>query len=274
MKINSLSNSNYKTNKSCSFGIVNLKKTPKLPKFPQKSKDEKDFTLKIYLPDRVGNVAKWISQYVGLPEQKLFLAATAFLFQPAIDMKFAEEDKKSDVAIKSAAKALAGGITGVAIRGLSEQFFKNRIGITKTGKRKANWVNDIFFPMKCFEDLKIEGFIEYDRNIKKYCTTLGNICALITMIGVTNEKIDVPLTSDFQDLFTNVARDNKTWENSLDTVITSRKNKIKRGINDKINFFKRLKDKIRRIKDIIEEDDIKTNGKNKNGMLNRGALNA
>lgn len=251
MKINSsIDNNYYKYNKNPSFGVVNLKKIPKdipeplLNKIPEKP---------VVLSDKIGEFGKWVGEYVGMPEQKLFLATSAFLLQPAIDMKYAEEDKKSDVAIKSASKALAGGITGVTIRILSEKYFRNKIGHTPRGRRKDNLLNDYLLP-KYADDLREKSIIEYERQMKKYCATLGNMCALLIMIFVTNEQIDVPLTSDFQDLFTGVARDNKNWEQSTNDVINSRKTKIKRWFQYQVDYMHSIKDKIRRIIAIIKEE--------------------
>ena len=250
MKISSSFDNNYIQNNNPSFGIVNLNKTHRktikrpIEKVPQNP---------VILPDKLGEIAKWVGESVGLPEQKLFLAASAVFLQPAIDMKFAEEDKKSDVAIKSASKAIAGGITGVTIRILSERYFKKKIGYERNGLRKVNKLNDYLFPESA-EKLYRTSMVEYERLIKKYCVTLGNMCALFTMIFVTNEQIDVPLTSDFQDLFTGVARDGKTWEKSLDMVIKSRKTKIRRWFKRQVEHLHSIKDKTRRIIDIIQED--------------------
>ncbi len=270
MKISSSPNNNYNIYEPPSFGLVSLKKKPSAQRKKPKIKFTKMPEKPIYLPNFIGEAAKWTSEFVGLPEQKLFLAATAFIMQPAIDMKFAEEDKKSDVAIKSAAKALAGGITGVTIRGICERYFKNRIGYDEKGKLKVNLANDLFFP-KDSEEIRAKSIVEYEHRISKYCVTLGNICALAAMILVTNEKVDVPLTSDFQDLFTNVARDNKSWEDSFNEVAVSRKNKIQRWIQSKIDYLKMLDDKANRIKNIINEEYPK---KKKSAGLNKGVSNA
>lgn len=250
MKISSSFDNNYIKNTPPSFGAVNLKKTHrKIIKRPSEKLPENP----IILPDRIGEIAKWVGESVGMPEQKLFLAASAVFLQPAIDMKFAEEDKKSDVAIKSASKAIAGGITGVTIRILSERYFKKKIGHQKNGLRKYNKLNDYLLPTSA-EKLYKENIIEYEQQLKRYCVTLGNICALFTMVFVTNEQIDVPLTGDFQDLFTGVARDGKTWEQSFTTVIKTRKTKIKRWFKRQVDYIHSLKDKTGRIFGIMAED--------------------
>ena len=69
-----------------------------------------------YIPEIIGNIGKVAGEYINTPEQKLFLATAALMFQPLIDLKYAKEDQKEDVAIKSASKAMAGGFTGVLIR--------------------------------------------------------------------------------------------------------------------------------------------------------------
>lgn len=67
-----------------------------------------------------GTSARKVLEFVGnnfnTPEQKLIVATTATVLRPLMDLKYAEEDKKVDSAIKSTSKAIAGGLTGVAIR--------------------------------------------------------------------------------------------------------------------------------------------------------------
>ena len=45
-----------------------------------------------YLPEFVGTLGKLAGDYISMPEQKLFMATTALMLQPLIDLKFAEED--------------------------------------------------------------------------------------------------------------------------------------------------------------------------------------
>ena len=234
MKISSSFNSNYRMQNSQSFNGL-----------PAKT---------VFLPEWLGKAGKWAGEYVSMPEQKLFLAATAFLFQPAIDMKFAEEDKKSDVAIKSASKAIAGGITGVAIRALSEKYFRSKIGYDANGDKKVNLINDYLFPPKAAK-LRERSKTAADIMLKKYASTLSIVTALAVMILVTNEKLDVPITSDLQDLYTYVARDNKSWKDAFKEVGKSRINKIKISIKRQKEFVDNIKNKCKRIFNIIKEDN-------------------
>ena len=70
----------------------------------------------IYLPECMGKAAEAAEKYISIPEQKLLMSLAAVLFLPMIDLKFAHEDKKIDAAIKSTAKPIACGFTGVLIR--------------------------------------------------------------------------------------------------------------------------------------------------------------
>ena len=206
----------------------------------------------VLLPESLGKMGKWAGEYVSMPEQKLFLATTAFMFQPVIDMQFAEEDKKSDVAIKSAAKAIAGGITGVAIRGLFEKYITNAIKFDEHGVRSYKGISRYLFPPKAEKMRKISPSAA-DVQLKKYASTLGVMASLLVMILVTNEQLDVPITSDLQDLFTGVARDNKTFDQSLKDVANARLDKMKSGLQSIKDFFADSKIKSKKILQIAKE---------------------
>ena len=81
----------------------------------------------IYWPKVIGEVGKFVGEHVGIPEKKLIQNATALYLQPHFDLKYGEEDEKTDIAIKSASKAIACGITGVTIRAACISFFKKKI---------------------------------------------------------------------------------------------------------------------------------------------------
>ncbi len=199
-----------------------------------------------YFPNALGKIGKVVGEYVNTPEQKLFLATTALMFQPLIDLKFADEDKKIDSAIKSASKAIAGGITGVTIRALFQYLTSNYLGV-RNGKETP------FYPRKAMAEVKIENPVLAEVKLNQYYKTMGTLFAVLFMIFFSNPKIDVPLTGDLQDLIGGVVKENKTWLKSLSDVATSRKNKIEKWIKKKTAFLTGIKNKINKITDIIKE---------------------
>ena len=46
----------------------------------------------LVLPGFIGKFNRWAGTHVGIPEQKLFLASSAFVLQPFIDLKYAAEE--------------------------------------------------------------------------------------------------------------------------------------------------------------------------------------
>jgi hypothetical protein len=95
--------------------------------------------------------------------------------------------------------------------------------------------------------------------LKQYNTTLGTLFAVLTMIMFTNSKIDVPLTSDIQDLITGVVKNNKSFLMSLNDVYNSRIGKISQWMNKRKEFLKRVHIKTSKIIDIIRNDLPKDN---------------
>lgn len=182
----------------------------------------------IWLPERAGKIAKTAGEYINAPEQKLLLATTALLFQPLIDLKFAEEDKKVDSAIKSASKAIAGGITGVSIRAL---FMALTDKLLVNDKKNNNILKKFFYPDKINSLFEVNPDLARSE-LTKYNKTLGIILATFFMIFVTNSKVDVPLTSDFQDIIGGVVKDKKGWLKSISDVATQRGEKIKKYFKD------------------------------------------
>ncbi|MBQ3640888.1 hypothetical protein II906_03050 [bacterium] len=215
---------------------------------------------KHYIPEPIGNVGKIVGEYINVPEQKLFLATSALLLHPLIDLKFADEDKKVDSAIKSAAKAFAGGLTGVTIRALFISLAEHCIG-----HDKHNIINTHFYPKKLDEMMQVPSKIPVaNLMLKKYNKTLGTLFAVLFMILFSNSKLDVPITSDLQDLISGVVKDKKTWKKSMYDVSTSRKEKIVKWMKDKQSKINVIIDKVKKISDVIKEKpDKKSEGKAK-----------
>lgn len=205
----------------------------------------------LYIPDKVGDAAKVLGEYINAPEQKLFLATTALMFQPLIDLKFAEDDKKVDSAIKSASKAIAGGITGVTIRSLFMALTKKYIVYNEQNK---NFLNRFFFPSKIsflFEKKPDIAQMELD----KYNKTLGVIFATFFMIFFSNSKVDVPLTSDLQDIISGVVKDKKSCIRSITDVTKQRGTKIKNWFQNGYDKGKDIVSKAVQIFNIIKPED-------------------
>jgi len=209
----------------------------------------------MYIPNAIGKLGKVVGEYVSTPEQKLFLASTALMFQPLIDLKFADEDKKTDAAIKSASKAMAGGFTGVAIRAAFLKITDHFIGFYKRNK-----LNRHFFPDNAIQ-MRENSPALADVRMKQYCQSLGTLFAVVFMILFSNSKVDVPLTSDIQDLISGVVKENKTWIKSLSDVSANRKEKIKNWFNKKKNFLLKVKNKTVKIISVLKEDTPADNTK-------------
>ncbi len=199
-------------------------------------------------PDFIGKIGKTAGEYISMPEQRLFLALTALAIQPLIDLKYADEDKKTDAAIKSASKAIAGGLTGVTIRAAFMKTAEHFIGFNKQNK-----LNRLFFPKDAVQ-LREESAALADVRMKKYCQTIGTLGAIIFMIAFSNKNVDVPLTGDLQDLISGVVKDNKSWIKSLSDVSNARKEKIDNWFKEKKNSLTKIKNKIEKIGDVITEN--------------------
>ena len=204
-----------------------------------------------YLPNAVGKIGKLVGEYVSTPEQKLFLATTALMFQPLIDLKFADEEKRTDSAIKSAAKAMAGGFTGVAIRAFFLKLTEHFIGFDKHNK-----LNLHFFPDEAIK-LKEASNAMANVRMKQYCQTLGTLFAVLFMILFSNSKVDVPLTSDLQDIISGVVKDKKSWTKSIVDTCKNRGKKISNWFNKKKDFILKVKDKAKKVIVALQEDSPK-----------------
>lgn len=210
----------------------------------------------LFLPKAIGEFGKIVGEYVSIPEQKLVQSTTALFLQPQIDLKYAEEDKKIDTAIKSASKAIAGGLTGVTIRGLTIGFFKKYIKFYSIEEKMnlskfASKMDDLFVP-KLAKELydKKPSLATYQ--LKKYNETLGTIAAIVIMTMFSNAKIDVPLTSDLQDFMSGIIKEKKSWKKAAYDTLTKRKERITSWINKKKHFFRTAADKTKRINKIIK----------------------
>jgi len=212
----------------------------------------------IILPDAVGRIAMRAGTYINTPEQKLFLAASTLTFAPALDLIFADEDKKTDTAIKTASKAIAGGLTGVTIRAAFQGLTKKLIDFDA-----GNMVNILFFP-KPAKDLYADHMELAMMRLDSYRKTLGTLFAVVFMILFSNSKVDVPLTGDIQDLLSGVIKDRKSWISSLADVAQNRKDKITAWAEKKKRGLITTKNKIVSIVKIIKGEDVNFRGdKNK-----------
>ena len=210
----------------------------------------------IVLPEAVGGIAKRAGNYINTPEQKMFLAASTLMITPLLDLKFADDDKKVDAAVKSASKAIAGGITGVSIRAGFQLMTKKLVGYDAKNK-----FNVCFFPISAYRLLDIHPELA-KAIMEQYCKTMGTLFAVLFMILFSNSNIDVPLTSDLQDLLSGVVKNKKSWIASLADVSTDRKGKIRAWVQKKKNSIISVKNKIVKIANIImsDEQDTKKQG--------------
>lgn len=209
-----------------------------------------------YIPEFIGKIGKVAGKYINTPEQKLFLATTALMFQPVIDLKFAQEDKQTDAAIKSASKSIAGGLTGVLIRAGFIHLTTSKIGF-----KKVNKLNNFFFPEAASKLYQTEPELT-KLQLTQYSQTLGTLFAILFMTFFSNSNIDVPLTSDLQDLLSGVIKENKTCRKSLADVATNRANKIKAWLNKRKTKLMKINNKISGVIKVLTTDTI-TEAENK-----------
>ncbi len=202
----------------------------------------------IYIPNIVGKIGKVVGEYVNTPEQKLFLATTALMFQPLLDLKYADEEKRTDAAIKSASKAIAGGFTGVVIRAAFQKITEHFIGFDKHNKFNLH-----FFPDNAIR-MKENSVSMANIRMSQYCKTLGTLFAVLFMILFSNSKVDVPLTSDLQDLISGVVKENKSWISSLNDVKDARIDKIKKWFKKKNELIVKYKNKIKKVINALSDD--------------------
>lgn len=205
----------------------------------------------IYLPKIVGEFGKFVGEYVGTPEKKLIQNTTALFLQPHFDLKYAEDDEKTDIAIKSASKAIACGITGVTIRSACISFFKKKINFDINN---PSLLNKLLMPPKAIE-LKNESKNLAAKRLASYNSMLGTVAAIAIMTLFTNRNIDVPLTGTIQDIISGVVKNNKTWGESIYDTYSKKKEKVENWLNKiKVNEATR-RDKLIRIINILKEKD-------------------
>ena len=212
------------------------------------------------IPEFVGNIGKYVGEYVSMPEQKLFLATSALLFQPLIDLKLAEEDKKVDSAIKSASKAIAGGLTGVFFRAGFVALANYCIGPKSIQRyQKHPYIQDIvdviqqhLYPI-ANQKLRQEDAAKAAFRLKQYNKTIGTLAAIIFMITYSNSKIDVPLTGLIQDFLTKVIKEKKSASLALSEVVADVKTKIQNKRKNRKQAFVNIFEKGRKIDAILKE---------------------
>lgn len=200
-----------------------------------------------YYPEKLANLGKIAGEYISAPEQKMFMATTALMLQPLIDLKFADDDKKVDTAIKSASKSIAGGFTGVVIRAAFIKLASKFIDINKRNKLSLH-----FLPPKAIEDY-VKDPLDAQIKLKQYHQSIGTLFAILFMVCFSNSKVDVPLTSDIQDLISGVVKEDKTWIKSLSDVVVNRKKKITTKIDKWKNEAFKIYDKYKKVEKFVSE---------------------
>lgn len=233
----------------------------------------------LYFPDNVGKLAMYTGTYIGTPESKLITGTLSAICQPLIDMAFAPEDKKVDAAIKSTSKSIAGTLTGVSIRKLFIYLCKKNIKMAGPGDKgfvdneflmAKNIFTRLFRPRLILKQMKYlnkptsytyhgqrlmdreEIYYIYQRQLDKYNNFLGASLALVVMVLFTNSAVDVPLTSDIQDLLSKIIKEKKDFLTSAGEVCNERKDKIKNWFKDRKNDGLKIKGDALLIKDIIK----------------------
>lgn len=146
---------------------------------------------------------KWIGEHISSPENRLIMGGTALVSQPWIDLynKDVDDETRKASFARTAAKIIAGTITGVAIRYGTIGLVKRLAKVPEVGKQLKN-IERLFTPSK----IDIAKFQNNDTKVieenylKQYCNTVGTILGLIVML-YTNFAIDVPLTRYFTKIF-------------------------------------------------------------------------
>ena len=217
----------------------------------------------VYIPEVLGKLGKTAGEYISMPEQKLFLALSALVLQPLIDIKYADEDKKTDVAIKSASKAIAGGLTGVSIRAWFISLAKSHLDITKildVKNKKPSIIRKYFMPSDAEEMFKKNPELA-KRRMGQYNSAIGTLAAIAVMILFTNNKIDVPLTSDLQDFIGGIVKENKSWSKSLTDTVNSRKQKIKNWFIKRKENLVKFSTKVKKVIHAFLDEDVNNKSK-------------
>lgn len=143
---------------------------------------------------------KWLGEKISSPENRLIMGATAIFSQPFIDIHNKDVDKDTRKAsfARTAAKIVAGTITGVSIRYATIAIIKRLSRLPDTSK-KIKAIEKLFVP-KSADASKILNNPIAKSMYKDYQNTLGTILGLVVMI-YTNFAWDVPLTRYFTKVF-------------------------------------------------------------------------
>ena len=145
---------------------------------------------------------------------------------------------------------MAGGLTGVTIRALFTAWTKKNIVFDP---RNKNFLNEYFYPDNITNLLKTRRRIA-NRELDSYNRSLALIFATLFMILFSNSKLDVPLTSDFQDILGGVVKEKKSWAKAIGDVGKNRQKIITDWIMKHYRRLEKMASKGKRIVDILFED--------------------
>lgn len=206
-------------------------------------------------------IFEFVGNNFSTPEQKLIVATTATVLRPLMDLKYAEEDKKVDAAIKSTSKAIAGGLTGVAIR----KFF-----ITFTNKTIK--LPTVFAPnaeikasqSQILETLKKEGKANYKilhkNRINKLLMPQNIINSLVEKEELKSAINKLSEKKELKDIVDKLIT-KKEFEDIADKILQKEKNKNNaEKLLEIENEIKKIFDKLIeecKVKDIINKLAIK-----------------
>lgn len=139
---------------------------------------------------------------LSTPANRLFLGATALSIQPEIDLhnKDVDKDTQKVSAARTAAKIIAGTLTGVPIRALCIKAIDlgtctDEKELSKLSESARKW-KTMFVPT----NVPIERFKNAERLLKKHKQAIGSIVALLVML-FTNFALDVPITKFLTNFF-------------------------------------------------------------------------
>lgn len=215
----------------------NINRSEKLQSFCGSSK-------MIYMPDVIGEIGKFVGEHVSVAEKKLIQNTAAAYIQPKIDMKYGDEDEKTDIAIKSVSKAIAGGMTGFTIRAACINLFKRKLTFDDTS---TSIVRKYFMPNRAREIYQSGNLNEATRRMKTYNETIGTIFAILIMSTITNKNVDVPLTRTFEELIGGVVKSKKTWHRSAYDIYKKHKEKYDELIDKYKKVYTTEKQKVTKL---------------------------
>lgn len=132
------------------------------------------------------------------PHQRLILGATAIAIQPEIDKnnKDVDEQTREVSAARTAAKAIAGTVTGVPIRALCIKAIEK-----VTDPKGTSKFSQSFIPNKLAgKAITPEAFEKAFRLVRSHRNSLGTCAALVVML-FTNFLLDVPITKYLTNVF-------------------------------------------------------------------------